>query len=415
MKVLIAEDNPIWRQMLKQNVSTGDYEPVVAEDGQEAWKILQRRTPRGWPFSIGKCRNMDGIDVCRRVKRCQTLPFTYVVMLTSRDAEEDMVAGLDAGADDYLTKPIEPNVLRSRAGGGPADRRSSCRPRNGRCRACRGYDVKRHARQRACSPPCGKRSQNEPGRTRRAQDHSRRPGDRRGASAASPARSSIDERLDHPNIARIYDSRIDKTARLLRDGADRRRHARQVRQDVRAEGGDDPLPGRQGVRRTRPRPPARRRPPRSQAVEHHDDRGRRAEAGRLRPGPLDVHARSRSSDTCTRWTAPSSARRCSWRPSRPAGENKKLDGRADIYALGIILYVMLVRAASAQSTRTIVGKRSASDRRRPGLPADRSQAEIRPRRRANSAQGPGRRPQRTLRHRRRFRRGHPALPAHQGG
>ena len=57
---------------------------------------------------------MDGIDVCRRVKRDPDHPFTYVVMLTSRDAQEDMVAGLDAGADDYLTKPIEPAVLRSR-------------------------------------------------------------------------------------------------------------------------------------------------------------------------------------------------------------------------------------------------------------------------------------------------------------
>ena len=57
---------------------------------------------------------LDGIDVCRRVKRDADHPFTYVVMLTSRDAQEDMVAGLDAGADDYLTKPIDPKVLRSR-------------------------------------------------------------------------------------------------------------------------------------------------------------------------------------------------------------------------------------------------------------------------------------------------------------
>ena len=57
---------------------------------------------------------MDGIDVCRKIKRDPDHPFTYVAMLTSRDAQEDMVAGLEAGADDYLTKPIDPHVLRSR-------------------------------------------------------------------------------------------------------------------------------------------------------------------------------------------------------------------------------------------------------------------------------------------------------------
>jgi DNA-binding response OmpR family regulator len=141
MKVLIAEDNPIWRQMLKQNVSNWGYEAVVAEDGKEAWKILQRPDAPRLAVLDWQMPHMDGIDVCRHIKGCQTLPFTYVVMLTSRDAEEDMVAGLDAGADDYLTKPVEPKILRSRLA---AAQRivEAVPPREWHCRVP-GYEVKR--------------------------------------------------------------------------------------------------------------------------------------------------------------------------------------------------------------------------------------------------------------------------------
>ena len=100
--------------MLKQNVITWGLEPVIAEDGQEAWNILQLPDAPRLAILDWQMPEMDGIEVCRRLKRCQTLPFTYVVMLTSRDAEEDIVEGLDAGADEYLTKPVEPKVLRSR-------------------------------------------------------------------------------------------------------------------------------------------------------------------------------------------------------------------------------------------------------------------------------------------------------------
>jgi len=86
MKILIAEDNPLWRSMLKRNVESWGHEPVVAEDGSAAWDILRRDdTPRlavlDWQMP-----GMDGIEVCRRVKRDPNHPFTYVVMLTSRDA-----------------------------------------------------------------------------------------------------------------------------------------------------------------------------------------------------------------------------------------------------------------------------------------------------------------------------------------
>ena len=114
MKVLIAEDNPLWRASLDTQVRNWGYEPVLAKDGQEAWDILQRDDAPRLAILDWQMPKMDGIDVCRNVKVRPEHPFTYVMMLTSRDADEDMVAGLNAGADDYLTKPVESRILKSR-------------------------------------------------------------------------------------------------------------------------------------------------------------------------------------------------------------------------------------------------------------------------------------------------------------
>jgi len=113
MKVLIAEDNTMYRAVLCHSLVSWGHEPVVAEDGLQAWDILQRENAPRLVVLDWQMPGIDGIDVCRRVKRDPNHPFTYVVMLTSRDAQEDMVAGLDAGADDYLTKPIDQKLLRS--------------------------------------------------------------------------------------------------------------------------------------------------------------------------------------------------------------------------------------------------------------------------------------------------------------
>lgn len=114
MRVLIADDNALYRGMLEKNMAKWGYDVVIAEDGQQAWEILQGNDAPRLVILDWQMPNLDGIDACRRLKHDDALPFIYVIMLTGRDSDEDMVLGLDAGADDYLTKPIEPAVLRSR-------------------------------------------------------------------------------------------------------------------------------------------------------------------------------------------------------------------------------------------------------------------------------------------------------------
>lgn len=114
MRVLIAEDNPLWRKNLAMQVKSWGFEAVIADNGRQALEILEEENSPSLAILDWQMPELDGIDVCKKIKRDPDNSFTYVIILSSRDADEDMVAGLDAGADDYLTKPVESKVLRSR-------------------------------------------------------------------------------------------------------------------------------------------------------------------------------------------------------------------------------------------------------------------------------------------------------------
>jgi serine/threonine-protein kinase len=114
MKVLIADDDPMWRTLLSQNIQSWDYEVVPVENGQSAWDVLQKRdTPRiailDWQMP-----ELDGIEICCRIRNSLNLPFIYTIILTSRDTRDDMLLGFESGADDYLVKPVDMAILRSR-------------------------------------------------------------------------------------------------------------------------------------------------------------------------------------------------------------------------------------------------------------------------------------------------------------
>ena len=108
MRILIAEDNALYRAVLNHHIETWGYEAVLAKDGVQALEILQRDDAPRLVLLDWQMPGMDGIDVCRAVKRNPEHPFTYVVMLTSRDAQEDMVTGLNAGAMITSRNPLNP-------------------------------------------------------------------------------------------------------------------------------------------------------------------------------------------------------------------------------------------------------------------------------------------------------------------
>ncbi|TWU21632.1 Serine/threonine-protein kinase PrkC [Novipirellula galeiformis] len=114
MKLLIAEDNPMWLKVLQTNASSWGFVPVIAQDGQVALDELASDDAPRIAVLDWQMPHLDGVEVCRRIKVDSTRPYTYVMLLSSRDSKQDVVTGLDAGADEYMTKPADLDLLQRR-------------------------------------------------------------------------------------------------------------------------------------------------------------------------------------------------------------------------------------------------------------------------------------------------------------
>ena len=119
MKVLAAEDNPVFQSMLRALLTKWGYDVVAARDGIEAWRILESAGAPRLAILDWMMPGMDGVELCRRVRGSAREPYIYILLLTARTESEDLVQGMEAGADDYLTKPFNAHELRVRlrAGG----------------------------------------------------------------------------------------------------------------------------------------------------------------------------------------------------------------------------------------------------------------------------------------------------------
>jgi len=116
MKVLIADDDPTTRRMLSRLAEKWGYEPKVAADGYSAWAKLQPPDPPRILILDWQMPRLDGVSLCKelRLRQASSLPYTYVIFLTARQAKRDVVTALDAGADDYLIKPFDSRELEAR-------------------------------------------------------------------------------------------------------------------------------------------------------------------------------------------------------------------------------------------------------------------------------------------------------------
>lgn len=113
MNVLIADDDPIQRRILSGQLTRLGYTVHEAADGVEGWAALLA-TPIPIVITDWMMPALDGPGLIARIRAAVFPGYTYVILLTARDDRSDIVAGLDAGADDYLTKPCDPNELRAR-------------------------------------------------------------------------------------------------------------------------------------------------------------------------------------------------------------------------------------------------------------------------------------------------------------
>ncbi|HEX8296587.1 MAG TPA: response regulator [Chthoniobacteraceae bacterium] len=113
-RLLIAEDHEASRRILQAYLQARGFEVMAAANGEEAWSILSAPSPPSIALLDWMMPGLDGVEVCRRVRNQTDRPYTYLVLLTSRSAKEEIAEGLEAGADDYVTKPCDRDELRAR-------------------------------------------------------------------------------------------------------------------------------------------------------------------------------------------------------------------------------------------------------------------------------------------------------------
>lgn len=114
MKILIADDDVTSRRVLTGVLKKYGHEVVATVDGAEAWEIMQRPDAPRLAILDWMMPGFAGVDVCRRIRALQSDQPPYIIILTSRDEKSDIVAGLEAGADDYVAKPFDAGELRAR-------------------------------------------------------------------------------------------------------------------------------------------------------------------------------------------------------------------------------------------------------------------------------------------------------------
>src|SRR6056297_369131 len=339
MKVLIAEDNAVWRHLVAENLARFGFEPVEAEDGTRAWELLRRTDAPRLVLLDWQMPGIDGIEVCRRIKADPQRAFTYVILLTSRDAKEDVIAGLVAGADDYLTKPIDAEMLRSRL---VAARRivEAVPPREWTKPAIPAYHINRLI---------GKGAFATVWEADRDQDHQRMAVKVLRVDLATEdvfgrfAREiEVMKRLDHPNIAHIHDSRIDHRlgyyAMDLIDGETIDRFVNKNKPSgleiiELIAGVCDGLEHahRQGVIHRDLKP--------SNIMVSHDRKPKLVDFG-LSKSMFWPAASEDSAETLDGAVIGSPLFMA---PEQARGENRRLDERSDVYSVGVVLYVMLLR------------------------------------------------------------------------
>jgi diguanylate cyclase (GGDEF)-like protein len=120
VRILIAEDDRVSGLILEHHIKKWGYETCLVHDGEQAWQIIQSQPPEmallDWMMP-----GIDGLELCRRLRQSTDFlegEYIYIILLTARDERADLIRGLEAGADDYITKPLDLLELKARLNAG---------------------------------------------------------------------------------------------------------------------------------------------------------------------------------------------------------------------------------------------------------------------------------------------------------
>ena len=116
-EILVVDDSPVYRKLVEQVLASEAYSLLFARDGAEAMKLYEEHAPSivitDWILP-----DFCGFELCQRIRSDDTRPYTYIIVMTSNTEKGNVVKGLQAGADDYLTKPFDPGEMLARVGVG---------------------------------------------------------------------------------------------------------------------------------------------------------------------------------------------------------------------------------------------------------------------------------------------------------
>jgi len=339
MKVLVAEDSATARTLLAGQLKLWGYEPVLAVDGQEALDILKGDDPPRLAILDWQMPRMDGIEVSRRIKEDPDQDFTYVIILSARDGEDDMVAGLSAGADDYVPKSSNPVILKSRLTAA-ARILERVPPKEWAKPNIDGYAVQNLIGKGAYAT-VWKAVQNATYRDV-ALKILRMDLSTDGVFSRFAREIRLMEKLNHPNIAQIYDSRVDAglgyCAIELIDGAPLQKYIKDHKIS-KAELLEIVAQICDGLQHAHENGIVHRDVKPSNIMMTQQGTPKLVDFG-LGRNLFRCDTEREASQTMEGYVVGTPMYMA---PEQARGENDRLDGRADVYAVGIILYVGLVR------------------------------------------------------------------------
>jgi phosphoserine phosphatase RsbU/P len=115
VSVLVVDDDPLASLHLRTVAEAAGYTVTVAQNGREAWEVLTRSHPRV-VISDWYMPEVDGVELCRRVRSRPHEPYVYFILVTSRGGKKQYLTGMQAGADDFIAKPVDVDELQARLG-----------------------------------------------------------------------------------------------------------------------------------------------------------------------------------------------------------------------------------------------------------------------------------------------------------
>jgi diguanylate cyclase (GGDEF)-like protein len=114
LRVVVAEDSAVSRTMIHRLLSKLGFDPQVAADGAAGWDLLQTQDVPTIAILDWMMPGMEGIEICRKIRQATHQHYTYTILLTGKTEKNDIIEGLQAGADDYMTKPFDAEELQAR-------------------------------------------------------------------------------------------------------------------------------------------------------------------------------------------------------------------------------------------------------------------------------------------------------------